>query len=144
MRGLLLDRAEDIQAWVFETYQRRLMKYDLVIGVLDDESKNLVGAMMFYGFNGSNVNLDYYGENSLTPGIVRTICYIVIYDFNASRLTVVTSQKNKRLIRSLKHIGFRIESYKKYYYGPTDTRKHVGVELVAYKDAICRVGRIEG
>lgn len=139
--GLLLGEDQRIAAWAYATFNIFALPINRALGVVD-ETGTLKGAILFQNFNGINIELSYYGPNTLTPGIARAIARIVVTEFNAARLTVVTSKKNKRLIRALSKIGFSIEGQQRCFYGHRDCNRNTGVRLVAFYERICKVAGV--
>jgi RimJ/RimL family protein N-acetyltransferase len=137
-RGLIIDNDQLIASWTYEKFNAYPLPINKALGVLDDTG-TLVGGILFHNFNGVNVELSYYGPSTLTPGIVRAIARTTIEFFNAARLTVVTSQRNRRLIRSLLKIGFKLEGVQRCFYGHEDNRRNTGVRLAAFRDKLDRV-----
>jgi hypothetical protein len=140
--GLLVGEDEYVIKWATAFFQLYPTRYNQVFGVVDEE-KSLVGAFFFHNFNGVNVELSYYGPKTLSLGIVRSICRIVISEFRASRLTVVTSRRKKHFIKSLVKLGFRIEGVQRRYYGDRDCNRNTATRLVAFHEDVCRVGGIK-
>jgi RimJ/RimL family protein N-acetyltransferase len=116
------------------------MPFDSAIGVIDPNGK-LVGAGLYQNFNGNNVEGSYYGRGTLTAGIVRALIRGA-QAFDPSRLTVVTSKKNRRLMRALQRIGFRLEGAQRCYYGHRDCAKNTGVRLVMFRDQIDKIAGV--
>lgn len=136
--GLLIGKDEEVHQWVNHAFGLFPMAMDRVIGIVDKEG-NLRGAILFRNFNGVNVELSYYGPNTLSAGIARSIARIILLDFKASRATVVTSKKKKALLSALIKIGFRIEGTQRCYYGETDCRKNTAVRLVMFREDIQKI-----
>jgi hypothetical protein len=136
--GLLVDQDKLVSSWTYKTYNIFPQYVDKAFGIIDNEGK-LMGGILFQNFNGVNVELSYYGPNTLSSGIVRVIARCAIGHFNASRLTVVTPQKNKRLIRGLLKIGFKLEGVQRCFYGHKDCKKNTGVRLAAFREQLSRV-----
>ena len=134
MRGLLLGDDARVAAWAFRTYQFRPTPFDSAIGVVEPDGR-LVGAGLFQNYNGANVEFSYYGRRTLTAGIIRAL-FRVAAAFDPSRLTVVTAKKNRRLIRALQKIGFKLEGAQRRYYGTRDCARNTGVRLVMFREQI--------
>ena len=134
MRGLLLGDDARVAAWAFKTFQLHPTPYNSAIGVVDSDGK-LVGAGLYQNFNGSNIEGSYYGRSTLTAGIVRALIRGA-QAFGPSRLTVVTAKKNRRLIRALQRIGFKLEGAQRRYYGHRDCARNTGVRLVMFREQI--------
>lgn len=103
-----------------------------------DSDGKLVGAGLYQNFNGSNIEGSYYGRGTLTPGIVRGLVKGALA-FDPSRLTVVTAKKNRRLIRALQRIGFRLEGAQRCYYGMRDCARNTGVRLVMFREDMDKI-----
>lgn len=138
MYGLLLDQDEIVSKWTYRTFNIYPQPVNKAFGILD-KNKKLVGGILFQNFNGVNVELSYYGPKTITCGIIRIIARTAIEYFNASRLTVVTSRRNRRLIRGLIKIGFKIEGMQRCFYGHEDNKKNTGVRLAAFRDRLNQV-----
>ena len=116
------------------------MPVDAAIGIVEPDGR-LVGAGLYQNWNGSNLEGSYYGKKTLTPGIVRALIKGALA-FDPSRLTVVTSKKNRKLIRALQRIGFCLEGAQHRYYGKRDCPRNTGVRLVMFRETMDRIAGI--
>jgi RimJ/RimL family protein N-acetyltransferase len=139
--GLLFDCDEEVANWMFVKYKWPAYKYDKALGLVDSNGV-LVGAVFYHSWNGSNVEIAYYGEGTMTLGVYRSLARYAILQFDASRLSAVTSKKNKQLIKGLMKTGFKFEGVSRCYYGKKDTNRNTGVRLVMFRDVLERVGKI--
>lgn len=139
--GLLVGNDSEVADWAFSTYSLYPTRVDRGLGIVNEEMC-VVGAILLQNFNGTNVELSYYGPNTLSVGIVRAIARIIIGEFNASRLTVVTSKKNKRLLRSIQRFGFKFEGIQRCYYGARDCTRNTGVRFVMFREDLERVAKL--
>lgn len=139
--GLLFGCDELVAKWLFDIYSWPDLKYNKAIGLLDPQGK-LVGGVFYHNWNGSNVEVAYYGKGTMTPGIVRALAKYAITEFDASRLTAVTCKKNRSLIKGLMKIGFKLEGIQRCYYGKKDCNRNIGVRLVAFRDVLEKVAQI--
>jgi RimJ/RimL family protein N-acetyltransferase len=133
--GLLIGEDQLVANWMFDTFHVFRSHVDAAIGILSNEGK-IVGAAVFQNFNGSNVELSYYGPKTLTLGIVRALAKATLAAFNANRVTVVTSQRNRIFMRGLVKMGFKLEGHQRCYYGREDTKRNNGVRFVMFRDTI--------
>jgi RimJ/RimL family protein N-acetyltransferase len=134
MKGLLVDADDIVANWAFATYKMPPMLVDRALGILDNGK--ICGAILFQNWNRINVDMSYYGENTLSPGIVRTLCRFGLSVLNVSRCTVITSKRNRRLMRSLQRIGFRLEGTQRCFYGANDCNRNTAVRFVMFRDRI--------
>lgn len=134
MKGLLIGEDQAIADWAFKAYRLFPTQINRALGIVEDGK--VKGAILFQSYNGNNVEVSYYGQNTLSSGIIRSIAHILLTDFNASRVTVVTSKRKKRLIKSLMRLGFRLEGVQRCYYGLIDTPKNTGVRFVMFREKI--------
>lgn len=139
--GLLFDCDVAVADWLFRTYNQPQFKYDRALGLMEDG--NIIGAVMFHNWNGANVEVSYYGKNTMRVGVIRMIARFIIHVFDPSRLTVMTSKRNRHYIRSLQKFGFKLEGTQKRYYGKRDTIRNVGVRFVMFRDQIDSVAKLE-
>jgi hypothetical protein len=140
--GLLLGEDKNVAAWAFSTFNRFPMPVDRAIGLISPVG-DLKGAVLFQHFNGINVEMSYYGPNTLSAGIVRSIARVIITEFKAARLTVVTSKRNKRLMKALTRLGFSLEGSQRRFFGHRDCTRNTGVRFVAFHEKICKVAGVQ-
>lgn len=133
--GLLLGHDEQLAAMLFSHYNQKSYKYDRCLGIISS-NKDLKGFILFHNWNGFNVELSYYGSNTLTPGIIRCIAQFVLGTFDASRMTVTVSKRKTRLLRSLQRFGFKLEGAQRCYYGKRDCRRNTGIRFVLFRDKL--------
>lgn len=138
--GLLFDCDEHVARWLFNYLQCRHYTYDRAIGLLDKDG-NLLGAVLFQNWNGPNIELSYYGKSTLTLGVTRCLARYILSEFDPARLTLITSKRNRQLMRALQRLGFRLEGTQRCYYGKRDCNRNTGVRFVAFRDTIERVAK---
>lgn len=132
--GLLMDCDEQVANHLYTLYNQPKYKYDRALGLVKDGT--LVGTVLFTNWNGSNIEVSYYGKNTMTAGIIRALAQFGIKHFNPSRATVITSKRNKRFMKALQRLGFRLEGTQRCYYGHEDTNRNTGVRFVMFRDRI--------
>lgn len=140
--GILVGSDDYVAAKLFAYYKQKAFKYDACFGLMDDTTKELKGAMLLHNYNGNNIELSYYGERTMTPGVIRWLAKTIIYTFNASRLTVMVSKKRRRFIASLQKFGFKLEGVQRCHYGKRDCPRNTGVRLVLFRDRLDKLARI--
>ena len=140
--GLVVAEDLNVASWAFQKFNVFPMPVNKGIGVINTKTGEIVGAILFQNFNGYNLELSYYGQNTLTPGIVRTLARIAILEFNVSRVTVTVSKKKKRLIRSLHRFGYKLEGSQRRYYGARDCFRNTGIRFVLFREQIERLARL--
>ena len=138
--GLLYDSDDFVAKWFFDSMKYPHYKYDRALGIISNGQ--LVGAILFQHWNGNNVEVSYYGKNTMTLGGIRSIARFVLSEFDPARLTATVSKRNRTLMRSLQKIGFRVEGTSRCYYGKKDINRNVGVRFVAFREAIEAVAKI--
>ena len=92
--------------------------FDMAVGIVDGDM--IVGAAMFHAWNGPDIELSYYGKNSLTPGVAKGLAQIAVDGFGVSRVTARTARNNKIVTRGIKKLGFEYEGIRKHGYGEQD------------------------
>lgn len=140
--GLLVGKDELVAAWAFSKFGLHPTPINRGLGILNPEGK-LLGAILLQSFNGTNIELSYYGPRTVSAGIVRSIAKIIISEFNAARVTVVTSGKNRRLMRSLLKFKFRLEGSQRRYYGHKDCKRNTGVRFVLFREDIENIAKLK-
>jgi len=135
--GLLFDHDDAVAEWFYKSKNRPVFKYDRCIGVIDKGA--LVGAVLYCNWNGPNVELSYYGQNTLTLGILRSIFAFALTEFDVARITCITSKRNRHFMKSLQKIGFKLEGAQKCYYGKRDCNRNTGVRFVMFRAGMERI-----
>lgn len=139
--GLIIGEDAAVASWAFTTFDLFPTPVNRALGIVN-KNKIVVGAILLQNFNGINIELSYYGPNTLSVGIVRAIARIIAGQFNAARVTVVTSKRNRRLINSLLKFGFCLEGIQRRYYGFEDNKRNTGVRFVMFRDAIDKIANL--
>ena len=139
--GLLLDCDETVAKWQANLCQLPVCKYDRALGLLDNKGV-IIGAVIFQNWNGCNVEMGYHGKQTLTAGITRCLARYILLNFDPSRLTVITSKRNRQLMRGLQRLGFRLEGTQRCYYGKRDCNRNTGVRFVMFRDVLEKIAKI--
>src|SRR3974377_1654869 len=124
--GLVIDDDNRVAAWVHATYQVFPIPCNRALGIVMEDG-TLVGGVLLQNYNGVNIELSYYGPWTLTLGICRVIARVTVLEFNVARCTIITSKKNRRLMRSLQRFGWRLEGVQRCFYGKEDCNRNTGV-----------------
>lgn len=132
--GILIDADSLVADWYFKEHQSRPVAIEKAVGLVCENV--LVGAIIFHYWNGSNIEVSYYGPGTMTVGIIRYISRVCLDEFDAARLTVVAKKKDKKWIRSLMKFGFRLEGAQRCYYGKKDCSRNTGIRLVMFSDQL--------
>jgi RimJ/RimL family protein N-acetyltransferase len=139
--GLLTDCDETVAKWQANWFGTPVYSYDRALGLIDSNGK-LIGAVLFAGFNGHDVEISYYGRNTMTVGVIRYIARFVLQTFNPARLTAITSKRNRQFMKALQRLGFRLEGVQRCYYGKKDCNRNTGVRFVAFRSDIEHVAKL--
>jgi hypothetical protein len=131
-KGLLINSDAQVAAWAFSAHNRIPMHVDKALGIVEDGT--LTGAVLFTNYNGIGAELSYYGRNTATLGIFRTIARIALFELHLVRCTVIVPKRPSYLIKKLGKFGFRYEGIQRRHYGPTDSSRHTGYRFVLFKE----------
>src|ERR1700689_4708079 len=102
--GLVIGEDSIVAQWAFSTFNFYPTPFNRALGIVNND-RIVVGAILLQNYNGTNIELSYYGPRTLSVGIARAIARLVMGEFNVSRVTVVTSKRNRRLMQSLSKFG---------------------------------------
>lgn len=138
-RGLLLGADALVAAWAFKEHNKTPMLVDRAIGIVEDNQ--IVGAALFHSYNSVNAELSYYGKNTFTVGIMRSLARIALTELNLSRCTVIVPKRPSFLLKRLPKFGFRFEGVQRRYYGPTDASRHTGCRFVAFREDLEKLAK---
>lgn len=135
----ILDGADDVVSrWVWQTYAIRPITLDRAIGILNDQDQ-LVGALLLSNYNGFNIEGGYYGKDTVTFNLCRWIAQYCL-NLGVSRVTILTSKKNKHIINFLTAIHARLEGVSRCYYGAEDRPRNTAVRFVMFRADLARLG----
>jgi len=118
MRFLATGMDSHVLEWSQEKFGLAPKYCDMALGVIEDGE--LVGSAFFHAWNGPDIELSYYGPNTLTLGIYRSLMRIAVNSFGVSRVTIRTARNNKTMTRGIKKLGFEFEGIRHHGYGKYD------------------------
>lgn len=116
--NLLFGHDKAVADWASQQFGSPLRNWYFAIGLIDNEGL-LRGAASFHDFNGSNIEICFYGPGAMTPSAVRGLMKFAFVELKANRITARTPRQNKAVIRALPKFGFRCEGVAKRYFGAT-------------------------
>jgi hypothetical protein len=117
MTGLVIGNDHMVAQWAFTITNSKPMMYNMAVGITDDKG-HLCGAFMFTGYNGSDMEVHYYGPGTLKRRILKEIFIFALKVFRVNRLTVRTRKES--MSRGVKKLGAVYEGSMRRVYGPTD------------------------
>lgn len=85
------------------------------VGFLNENG--IQGAALFSDYNGSNIEMHYYGPRCVTRQNFKVVLDYVFNQLKCNRFTVKPYRKDKILIDIVKRLGFIYEGELKNYYG---------------------------
>jgi RimJ/RimL family protein N-acetyltransferase len=118
MKRLVMGHDMQVAEWAFNTFNMPPCNYDLAVGIVEDD--RLVGAALWHAYNGSDVELSYYGPHTMTLGVAKALARVAVGYFGVSRVTARTSKKNKVMTRGIKGLGFEYEGIRHVAYSNGD------------------------
>lgn len=119
MKALLIGHDAEVAGWAFRTFNFHPTQFCMAVGILD-QHHSLVAACLFHAHNGPDVELSYYGPNTLSLDIVKGIAKIAVEHLGVSRITARTARSNKVMTRGIRKVGFEFEGVRKCGYGDQD------------------------
>ena len=118
MKQLIYGHDEKIAAWTQDTFGIRPYKYDMAVGIL--AHGQLVGSVMWHAYRGHDIEVSYFGPQTMTLGILRQCARIAVDHFGVSRVTARAVKSNKTMTKGVKKIGFEYEGICHNGYGDED------------------------
>lgn len=115
--NLMYGHDKTVADWVSKKWGKSIPPWYFAIGILNSEGL-LKGGITFHNYNGSNIELCYYGPNTLTPSIWKGVADFCINKLKVNRLTVSVPRRNKSMTKNLPRLGFKVEGVLRHYYGP--------------------------
>jgi RimJ/RimL family protein N-acetyltransferase len=133
--GLLLGQDTAVAAWTWREFGLTPMHVNNAVGLLVDRA--LVGAAIFHNYNGTNVELSYYGPETITAGVVKFLARTAIFELNVTRVTFHVRRTNRRLRRHLVRLGAKHEATLWQFYGPD--RDHAAIQFVLFRPELMKL-----
>jgi hypothetical protein len=141
MTSLITGRDHEIAQWAFAVTNSRPMLYNMAVGVVNNEG-HLCGAFMFTGYNGSDMEVHYYGPGTLKRRILKDIFIFALKMFKVNRLTVRTRKES--MSRGVKKLGAVYEGSMRRVYGPSDGDEHKAEQWVFFRERMEEICGLEG
>ena len=107
MKHLIYGCDDKIAEWTAATFGLPQGKYEMAIGIIDEG--NLVGSIMWHAYRGHDIEISYFGPQTMTLGIARQCARIAVDHFGVSRVTARAMKSNKTMTNGVKKIGFEYE-----------------------------------
>jgi RimJ/RimL family protein N-acetyltransferase len=114
--GLLFGYDIPVATWTFNEFRLTPMHINAAIGIV--RGNRLIGAAVFQSHSGHNVELSYYGPQTFSAGIAKTLARYTLERFNVDRLTMRTNRKNASILKMFHRFGFKFEGVQHRFYGP--------------------------
>ena len=115
---VITDQSESVAAWANETFKTTFVPPFHAFGIMRDGA--LVGAAVFNGYEGKNIELSCVGKGAFTRTVCRLIAKTAFEVNNCERITVKTRADNAYVIRVASKFGWKQEGRLRRYYGDTD------------------------
>jgi len=102
---------DDIGKWLANFYKENtgLKLYMPYSAIGAHDNFNLIGVAIFTDYNGSNIELHGYGPGCFTRKSIKYLFNYVFNELGCNILRARPSIKNKKAIRMLCKLGFKIE-----------------------------------
>ena len=107
MKRLLYGCDQQVAEWTQEKFGVQPYHYDMAIGIVENAS--LVGSIMWHAYRGHDIEISYFGPQTMTLGIARQCARIAVDHFGVSRVTARAVKSNKTMTKGVKKIGFEYE-----------------------------------
>lgn len=140
MKKLIVGNDHMVAQWAFAVTNSRPMLYNMAVGLADDED-HLCGAFMFTGYNGSDMEVHYYGPGTLKRRILKEIFIFALKVFNVNRLTVRTRKES--MSRGVKKLGAVYEGSMRRVYGPSDGDNDKAEQWAFYKERMEQIAGLK-
>lgn len=132
--GLLFGHDLPVATWTWNQFRLTPMHINAAIGIV--RNHHLIGSAIFQNYSGYDVELSYYGPQTFSAGIAKTLARYTIERFNVDRLTMRTNRKNVSIIKMFHRFGFKFEGVQHRFYGPFGD----AAVFVLFKEQLERIG----
>ena len=95
MKQLVPDKDGLVAEWTFQTFNQPRHHYEMCFGIMDEGK--LVGSVMWEAYRVHDIEISYYGPNTMTLGVARQCArlamdYFLYWLSNSPRHRVPTSK----------------------------------------------------
>jgi hypothetical protein len=142
MKAILIGSDELVAKALFKVFNLVPIHFDMAIGIIEDGL--LAGGILLHWWTGPNIYLSYYGPDTVSLGLSRSIARIILEKFDVSRVTMHVHEKNKRLKKGLGKIGAIYEGKLRCFYGSEDRPMNAAAQYVILRPTIEWLAKIEG
>ena len=132
---LLFNHDQTVADWASKKWGKSIPPWYYAVGVLNKEGI-LRGAATFHNFNGSNVEICYYGPSTLSKNVIVGLNDFIFNHLKVNRLTISVPRKNKKLIHSVTRMGFKVEGVLKHFYGPYNRDDAIIFGILSTSDVV--------
>ena len=130
MSRIVFGEDHAVAAWAKDKYAAGIAPYVVAIGVAN-RAGEFIAAATLHDYNGSNVELCYWGPSTLSRYIAGGIALFCFKGLKVNRVTCRTPRSNKIVVRHLTKLGFKYEGLLRFYYGPSKGQDAIVFGLVA-------------
>lgn len=116
---LLVGHDVAVATWVGEKIGVPMIPPYTALGWIDDRGLLRIG-FVFFGYNGSNMDVAIAMTHSLTRGVIRAVAHYIFEQSGCVRCTLRPPRKNVAACSILKRLGFVQECICKRFYGSED------------------------
>lgn len=118
MKQLIYGQDQAVANWTLENFGVSGRKAEMIVGIVDQGQ--IVGSIMWHSWRMHDIEISYYGPDTMTLGIARHCARVAIDHFGVSRVTACTPKSNKTMTRKVGKIGFQYEGVVHARYGDED------------------------
>ena len=115
---LVFNDPERVAAWVSDRLGTIIQPPYVAIGMTDDD-RLYCGGAVFNNWNGANIEITVAMDRRPTRGVIRALQHYVFEQSKATRVTAHTRRANKKVRRLLPRLGFKFETTRERFFGPT-------------------------
>ena len=113
----LIENCDDeVVSWASQHLKQTIFPPYRAFGIA--ENGEMIGAMVFNGWNGANMEITVYGPGAMTKSAISFAYDYIFNQAGAIRLTARTRRNNLLMRKLLPRLGFKYEGTMKKYFGP--------------------------
>lgn len=114
---LLFGHDKIVADWASRKFGKPLRNWYFAVGIVD-KTGMLIGAASFHGYNGSDIEVCYYGPGSVSAEAVKGLMRFAFDQLKVNRITARVPRQNRVVLQGLPAFGFKMEGVMRHFYGP--------------------------
>lgn len=114
--SFMIDNQELVLRWLETVHNYKISPPCVTIGIVDENTKKMVGVAVFNNFESANIELSCVGKGVFNRQVCKMLAKVAFDDNNCERITVRIRADNEYALKVAKKFGWKYEGTMRNYY----------------------------